>query len=263
MKVGILFICTGKYFIFWEQFYLSAQKFLLPKAEKHYFVFTDNKSIKSANNIHLFYESPKGFPLDSMLRFDMFIGKEEYLSKMDYLFFLNSNMRFEREINEEILPPSIVSSGLVAVLHPGYYNKHRYFYPYERRKKSKAYIHYCNNDIYHYFMGGLNGGRSKDYIELIRICGQNTRYDLEHNIIPIYHDESILNSYLHGKSIHILGPEYGFPEDWNLPFEPKIIILNKMKHGGKYFDKLPKKSYLQRFILKVRSVFNALIWKFQ
>ena len=41
MKIAILYICTGKYYIFWENFYNSAQKNLFPYETKHFFVFSD------------------------------------------------------------------------------------------------------------------------------------------------------------------------------------------------------------------------------
>jgi hypothetical protein len=85
--------------------------------------------------------------------------------------------------------------------------------------------------------------------------------DLKNGFTAIYHDESHLNKYLHGKNIKILSPSYGYPEDGNLPFEPTIMILNKIKHGGKYFDKLPSKAYGKRIALKFKRIYWALIWK--
>ena len=41
MKIGILYICTGKYEIFWKDFYLTCEKYFISEAEKHYFIFTD------------------------------------------------------------------------------------------------------------------------------------------------------------------------------------------------------------------------------
>jgi len=57
-KIGILYICTGKYDIFWKDFYLSCEKYLLndidengnKKFEKHYFVWTDAEGIFGEKN---------------------------------------------------------------------------------------------------------------------------------------------------------------------------------------------------------------------
>lgn len=41
-SVAILYIATGRYNIFWEYFYKSAEQFLLKDCEKHFFIFTDS-----------------------------------------------------------------------------------------------------------------------------------------------------------------------------------------------------------------------------
>jgi len=261
MKIAVLYICTGKYSVFWKNFYQSAQQYFLPECEKHYFVFTDNSKIFDTNNIHVKYESPKGFPLDSLLRFDMFLSIKEALLEMDYIYFFNSNMQFVNIIGKEILPIQI-DFGLVALIHPGYYNKKMEQYPYERNLKSTAYIKYNNSEKYYYFMGSLNGGKAEDYLKLIEECSKNVKIDMKNDTMAIYHDESHLNQYLHKKKVVMLSPEYGFPEGSKIPFDPKIIILNKIKHGGIYFDKLPKKAYFLRFNFKIKRIIESIIWKY-
>lgn len=41
-KIGMLYLCTGPYSLFWEDYYHSFEKFFLEDIEKHYFVFTDD-----------------------------------------------------------------------------------------------------------------------------------------------------------------------------------------------------------------------------
>ena len=262
MKIAVLYICTGKYSVFWKTFYQSAQQYFLPEYEKYYFVFTDNLQIRDTDNIYVKYEYPKGFPLDSLLRFDMFLSVKDQLLEMDYIYFFNSNMQFVKLIGEEILPTQ-VDSGLVALIHPGNYNKNKEQYPYERNLKSTAYIKYNNIDAYQYYMGSLNGGKTIDYIKLVEECSKSVNLDMENGIMAIYHDESHLNRYLHNKDVLMLSPEFGFPEESKIPFDPKIIILNKIKHSGKYFDKLPKRSYGLRLFLKLKREYFSLIWRFQ
>lgn len=262
MKIGILYICTGKYSIFWDSFYKSAEKYFLTDQQKHYFVFTDSLEITTTKNITVKKELPKGFPMDSLLRFDMFLSIKEQLLEMDYLFFFNSNMKFVDFVGKDIITLDKYS-GLTALSHPGYYQSDKKKFPYERNKKSTAYIEYSNKNNFAYYMGSLNGGKTKDYLQLIQVCRDNVHADLQKEIVAIYHDESHLNHYLNGKEILQLPPSYGYPEDSKLPFEPKILILNKMKHGGTYFDKLPQKSYLLRLYLKIKRTYAALSWKFQ
>jgi len=262
ITIGILYICTGKYSIFWKAFYESSEQYFLPDAEKHYFVFTDSSEINETDKIHVYYEKPKGFPLDSLLRFDMFLGIKKEVSIYDYAFFFNSNMVFVRKVSRVDILPDGKKERLVAVLHPGYYNKEAMAYNYERRRASTAFIPYDRKNNYHYFMGGLNGGITEDYYRLIDGCNRNIHQDMDDNIMAIYHDESHLNKYLYDRDdVKILPPSYGFPEDGKLPFEPYIVIQNKMKHGGKYFDKLPKAEYRKRLIFFVKRNLLASKWR--
>ena len=47
-KVAVLYIATGKYTVFWPEFYESAEKYLLKDCEVHYFVFTDADDLTGA-----------------------------------------------------------------------------------------------------------------------------------------------------------------------------------------------------------------------
>src|SRR6478672_8403971 len=99
MKVGILYICTGKYDVFWNGFYESAEKFLMPDTEKHYFVFTDSEQIQSSERIHKIYQERLGWPKDTLMRFHLFLNIEDQLNEMDYLFFFNANYTFTKTIS--------------------------------------------------------------------------------------------------------------------------------------------------------------------
>ena len=129
IKVGILYICTGKYSVFWERFYKNSEFFFFTESdvEKHYFVFTDNDSIKSSQFVHVYKRRSQGFPLDSLMRFEIFLSIQNDLTEMDYVFFLNSNMDFVDYVGKEILPKNQL--GLMGVLHPGYYNKDKKVFP--------------------------------------------------------------------------------------------------------------------------------------
>ena len=45
MKAAILYIATGKYTVFWKEFYESFEKNFLPQTKKTYFLFTDAKAL--------------------------------------------------------------------------------------------------------------------------------------------------------------------------------------------------------------------------
>ena len=139
MKVAILYICTGIYNRFWPGFFESAERFLLPEDEKHYFVFTDDMKLANHPRVHLQYKQCEGFPKDSLFRFDMFLRVKEQLREFDYIYFLNANAQFLQPVGrDEFLP--LKGEKLVAAYWPRRAEQNPHLYPYERRKISKAYI---------------------------------------------------------------------------------------------------------------------------
>ena len=231
-RVAVLYICTGKYNQFFADFYASAkQHFLCGCAEVEYFVFSDQTDLTDASDVHLIQKESKGYPFDSLFRFDMFLSLEKELQAFDYAFFFNANMLFVDDIGPEFLPEQ---EGLAAVIHPGYFRKPAWRYPYERNRKSTAYIPpYQGN--YRYYMGSLNGGKVADYMAFARECSANTHQDYDNGIIAEVIDESHLNKYVRQHPCKGLHPSYAYPEDAHLPFKPKIIIREKAKFDS-YFD---------------------------
>ena len=253
MKVAILYICTGRYAQFFDGFYKSAEQYLLQGIEKRYFVFTDQEQLIEADNVELLIRPCRGFPEDSLFRFDRFIEIKDKLKDYDYTFFFNANMRFVAPVGEELL-----EERLTAVLHPGYYDKPEWRYPYERNKQSKAYIP-AHEDDYYYYMGSLNGGKTEDYLALAETCSQHIHEDWEQGIVACYHDESHLNRYLREHSCKPLSPAYAYIEGEELPFEPKILLLDKTKLDP-YFDKGRDHSLWGRLKKGVGIVASATFW---
>ena len=253
MKVAILYICTGRYAQFFDGFYKSAEQYLLQGIEKRYFVFTDQEQLIEADNVELLIRPCRGFPEDSLFRFDRFIEIKDKLKDYDYTFFFNANMRFMAPVGEELL-----EERLTAVLHPGYYDKPEWRYPYERNKQSKAYIP-AHEDDYYYYMGSLNGGKTEDYLALAETCSQHIHEDWEQGIVACYHDESHLNRYLREHSCKPLSPAYAYIEGEELPFEPKILLLDKTKLDP-YFDKGRDHSLWGRLKKGVGIVASATFW---
>lgn len=227
-KVAILYICTGKYNIFWEDFYKTSQKYFLNNCNKEYFVFTDSEYIynEKDNKIHKIYQENLGWPYNTLMRFNMFKKIEDKLKKFDYIFFLNANMLFIDYIGNEILP---IKEDLLVVKHPGFYNKNNLEFTYDRNEKSLAYIPFGEGK--YYVAGGFNGGKAEEFIKLIDKLDSNIKIDLDRNIIALWHDESHLNKYILDKKIKILGCDYIYPEGWNIPFDKKILVRDKSKYG--------------------------------
>ena len=232
MQIGILYICTGKYSIFWKSFYESSEKYFLARHKKTYFLFTDAKTIDYQDNenvIKIFQEN-LGWPNNTLMRFHVFLKNKISLQRMDFLFFCNANLLFVDSVGDEILP---FEEGLIALQHPGYLNKPRKKFAYEKNSMSCAHIPI--NKGKHYVMGCFNGGTTETFLKMSEELSKNIDEDNKNGITAIWHDESHLNKYIVDKNIKILNPSYGYPENWKLPFSPKIIIRDKTKYGGHKF----------------------------
>ena len=125
MRIGILYICTGKYDIFWKDFYLSAERYFMQDQSFiiEYYVFTDSPKLYDEENnkhIHRIKQKNLGWPDNTLKRFHIFLRIKEQLEReTDYLFFFNANLLFTSPIGKEILPPAD-SNGLLGTMHPGF-----------------------------------------------------------------------------------------------------------------------------------------------
>lgn len=249
-KVAILYICTGRYSRFWNDFYLTSEQFFLKDCYKEYFVFTDQPIKVFNKRIHRIKQKQLGWPFDTLLRFKMFDSVKDELKEFDYIFFLNANMRFKEFVDNSILPTG--EEKLLAVQHPGFYDKDRSSFTYETNSQSLAFI--SPDEGERYYMGGFNGGIATEYLKLVETLNAAIDEDLKNNIIAIWHDESHLNKYLlKFKNIKVLDPSFGFPEDWNLPFMPKVVVLNKDKIGGHALLRSKKPSFFKRILIRLRN----------
>lgn len=260
MKIALLFICTGKYSIFWKDFYTSAEKYFIPDATKEYFVFTDDADLpfKDAQGVHVHHQERLGWPYDTLMRFSIFHRVEKELAAFDYIFFFNANTEFIRPVLPEEILPGESEDGLTVVLHPGYYNKPLKAFPYEKiQKRSTAYMPKAERK--QYFQGCLNGGTGKAYLQMIKQLMKNTQQDLDNGIIAIWHDESQLNKYVADKHPKVLAPGYAYPEGWDMPYEPAILMRDKGRFGGSAFMRQttaePKLNILQLIIRRIKRLF--------
>lgn len=217
-KIGILYIATGRYWIFWEEFYRSAEKYFLADCQKEYFVFSDtimgeeSRSQEVKPHVHYIYQEKLGWPYDTLKRFDIFLRVDSLLKELDYLFFCNANMEFVSPIFREDLFLG-GDKPLLAFKHPGFVDIHPRDFTYDRNPLSRAYIPVGEGS--YYCMGGLNGGRSFDYLRLCRELKRRIDDDERRGVMALWHDESHLNRYVyeHKDSFRILEAEYGVPEE--------------------------------------------------
>ena len=246
--------------MFFKDFYESFEKYFLANiAEKTYFVWTDDFTLSQEKNVNIIEKKCECFPLDFLLRFRMFMQKKDILSSYEYIYFFNSNAKFLQSVNHDLIPTSD-DGYLIGCKWPGNRKpfNHPMFYPYERRRRSSAYIPpYGNN--YTYFMGGLNGGRAKEYLLMIDTLANNVETDLNKNIIARVHDESHINNYLRAHKCKIITNEYCWPEEWGSSFYPKIIFQDKTKYHH-YFNKNRDFSKIGKIKKSFNVLYNAFRW---
>lgn len=266
MKIAILYICTGKYNQFFNGFYDSSERFFLHgKAQKEYFVWTDDDAISAGRpNVVTIHKECRGFPADSLFRFEMFLQAEEELRGYDYIYFFNANAEFKQPVNEEILPDETgLAMGLWYNQEKPWWNPWRIldlpaFFCYEHNKKSLAYIPPFEKN-YKQYMGGLNGGRTKEYLEMINTLSTNIRIDYENGIIAIAHDQSHINAYMRAHKCKALPKEMCWPEEWASSFEPKIVFRDKMKMGEPFVKGRNPSAWgrIKRLLIRMR---HAIEW---
>lgn len=259
MRVAILYICTGRYSIFWDSFFRSCESRFLRDHEKHYFVFTESKILHEENSrVHRIVQHQLGWPDDTLKRFHMFQKIESCLEQsFHFVVFFNANCLFTEIIGEEFLPTK--EEGLVMVRHPGNWWKPSFLFPYERRSASSAHIAYGQGA--YYVCGGINGGWAPDYIAFIRALRSAVDQDERHGIVARWHDESHINRYIVDIKCKILHPGYAVPDGRNLPFTRKIRLIDKRSVGG--HDYMRGISQQKSKTLKERFVFRPSFPKVQ
>ena len=233
MKIGILYLATGRYICFWEEFFKSAEKYLFPNAEKTYFVFTDNEGIYEENNpsVKKYYYPKLKWPDAGLMKYDAFLKAEQDYSDIDYLFYFNGNMIFTDIIGEEILPKEENGNLAIAEWASYYHTKDNREYPYNRDERCWAYIPYGEGK--HYYMGGLYGGKVPEFLQMCRELNDGIKMDIERGVNG--HDESYANKYFLNKNPLVITPNYAMPQKWKIKgFENNIKAILLKKHHYKY-----------------------------
>ena len=173
-SIGILYICTGPYYLFWEDFFKSFEAKFLTDYEKKYFVFTDAKHIYAEDNpnVKKYKLDPQPWPLITLLRFATFLSIKNDLKDCDYLMFSNANIVCDDFITEsEFLPRIEKGEKIFVTSHPGYYKKDKLSFPYERHSRSLAYVPWnCGEN---YVIGAMFGGTRNAFLTMAKVL--NTR----------------------------------------------------------------------------------------
>lgn len=253
-SIGILYLCTGPYKLFWKDFYESFESRFLLNTNKVYYVFTDEfttifDNYKNNKNIKFIKIDSMPWPLITLLRFKYFLSISEELMNHDYLMFSNANIICNEFIHEKEFLPNEIEK-LSFCQHPGYIRTRKYNFPYERRKNSKAYIPY--NYGKNYVIGAMFAGITEDFLAMCRVLNDRIEFDLKNNIIARWHDESHLNRYIIRKDyLKILSPSYCYPVGFDIPYEKRICgVSKKDKFDVEKFKGIEHKDIRAILILK-------------
>jgi histo-blood group ABO system transferase len=220
MKIGLLTIATGKYIQFVNPLWESVKKHFMKNHEVTMFVFTDSKDFIPEPGQIKIAQQHIPWPGPTLYRYNIFKNSENLIKEMDYLYYSDADMLFVNDVGDEIL------GDLVATQHPGFYNKPRELFTYETNPESKAFI--PKDKGTKYFAGGFNGGKTLEYLKLITESAENIAHDARRGIIAVWHDESHMNRYFSvNEPTLILNPSYCYPESSNIPFERKLLALDK------------------------------------
>lgn len=246
MKVGLLMIATGRYVELADGVLESARRYFFARSDVTPFLFTDN--LAPRGDAVLFEIEHEPWPMVTLKRFHYFTRHAAALRDMDYLFYIDVDMRFVAPCGDEILPGT--EQALVAVEHPAFYRGHRGIgsrlidrltggrwssrplphkaLPFERNPRSRACISDPEHRVYYY--GGFNGGEAPAFLAMADTLRVAVDEDLANGIVARWHDESHLNRYLCGRSAKRLPPSYCYPES-GYPhlhhLTPVIVALDK------------------------------------
>lgn len=231
-EVAILYICTGNYAKLWQQFYESAKKNFLPKHSKHFYVWTDQDlgdiDTDEVSIIPKFFEK---WPAATIQRYKDFNTIKSILLEHKYVYFCNADLHIYKEVGDEFLPDE--EHPLVGVQHiqydKGQLLMHQMWENTEHNIFSHAYID--EEDMpYTYIFGCLNGGFSKEFMEMSEVIAEWTEDDSSRGIVPIWHDESYLNAYRleHPELFKVMPADYAYPDMSGVKgYDPIVYKLYK------------------------------------
>ena len=237
-NIAIIFIGTGNYVKYFQNYYENCEKYFLPNSKKTYFCFTDaDFQGEIPENINVIYTEQESWPLPTLHRFKYILSQKTNLIQYDYLIYLDADML----VNEKILEEEILTDNhFIGVYHPGFYKKDQAM-PYEKRKISQAYV---SQETGMYWQGSLWGGKIPFIFEMIEELNTRIEKDLDIDIIAEWWDESHINKFFleNSERVYTLGPEYTFPEVYdvdpdrnfnypNIDFSKRKIIHLLKKHS--------------------------------
>jgi histo-blood group ABO system transferase len=235
-KISLFIVATNKYITYINSLLESCDKYFLVDSEVNYNIFTnsieDVENIILSNNtkrkVNIFEIEHKPFPYPTLYRYHFIKKYKDGLNGYDYYFYIDVDSLITDNICE-----NDVLSDIVGTQHCGFVKSRG---TYENNPLSTSFVKNDEGEIY--FGGGFWGFNNLEFWKFIDKAVKMIDEDNDKNIIPIWHDESVLNRYLiDNKPTKILTPSYHYPQNnphihnmWNrcdLVFPCKILLLDK------------------------------------
>ncbi len=250
--IAILYICTGKYECFWDEFYATCEKNFYSDVFKTYYVFTDSQRIleNKNDNVKVYYQCQSGWPYDTLLRYNWFCTIQDKLKEYTYCYYFNANSVVLKSITSLNIPFPTEEKPLVLNIHSHMYDDYdgKLFQP-ERNSRSLACISegtYCRA-----YSGGFWGGKSEAIVKMCCELRDRISIDMKNGIIAIWHDQSHLQKYAMEVPHIIVERDLISSEEYMKDKVCAIVFLNKSKYGGQEnLRKLSSKDMLKLIPIK-------------
>jgi len=232
MKINICIVATAKYIKFLPKLIDSIQLYWMNDLTTDIHIFTNR--IKDCDLLLSQTEYTKGslsyhevehgpWPNATLYRFHFF---KKYMFDLNghYIFYIDADTIITSPIGKDILSPRTVVS------HCGFVNGGG---SWETRKESRAYTPMSLRKTY--YGGGFWGLDRVNFAQFVNIATDMIDEDLSKGIMPIWHDESVLNAYMaSAEPTKVLSPSYHYPENnpriwssWKEDYPCKILLLDK------------------------------------
>jgi hypothetical protein len=254
-KIIVFTIATNKYFEYWKNMVISADKFLFLHDQVTFHVFTnhDKNSLNTElNRVEVvFHKIPDlKWPNATLYRYK-YIYEWGINLEGDFFVHIDADMLI---VPHKSVPISelLGENEVGLVLHPGYWrinfpervgfyiNNLKYFLKdliiitkygnlgtWCKNKKSKAFVKRTKRKKY--YCGAVWFGKKNAILKLADELQKFTETDLKLNNIPAWNDESYLNHWAISNNFKNFDPSFCFEESYNnLDYiNPIIIALDK------------------------------------
>lgn len=216
-RVAVLIAATQRYTALVPPIMASIDRFFLKDCAVEVIVLTDLPERVPARTLLIEH---RPWPWVAMHKFHFICQYAAQLAEFDYVFMCDADMRVVAPVGREIL------GDLVGTQHAYLYDRPPQEFTYERDPESTAYIAPGEGRVY--LQTAFFGGRYEPLLAMATDRRDAIEADYAKGLVAVWHDESHFNRYVYDHpSTLILSPSYVYPEGKDMPFEPKILALDK------------------------------------